>query len=300
MKFGIDLGHNVAYDGGAVGIRGEDELIREVGFKVINMLRELKHTVVYCTPSKAISLIDSLSARVKTANENRVDYFVCLHFNAGGGRGTEVYAHSEGGRRLAQRVLDEIVKLGFVNRGVKDGAWLYVIKHTDAPAILIECCFVDSKGDLLLYNSEEMARAIVRGLVENAIEAQGEKIIELQRALNRIKIKDAKGEALIEDGIKGPKTRGAIREFQALMGLYVDGIAGEKTWQAINSVLSRPQLSLNCTAYFAVRYVQWRLSVIIDGIFGNKTLNAVYNWQRKQGLIVDGIVGPITWKSFLK
>ncbi|NLJ78763.1 MAG: hypothetical protein GX329_05315 [Tissierellia bacterium] len=32
----------------------------------------------------------------------------------------------------------------------------------------------------------------------------------------------------------------------------------------------------------------------VDGIFGNRTLNAVRNFQRKNGLAVDGIVGPAT------
>lgn len=34
-----------------------------------------------------------------------------------------------------------------------------------------------------------------------------------------------------------------------------------------------------------------------DGIFGNKTLNAVKAWQKNHGLVADGIIGPKTWAT---
>ena len=36
-----------------------------------------------------------------------------------------------------------------------------------------------------------------------------------------------------------------------------------------------------------------------DGDFGYNTRNAVYNFQRKSGLTVDGVIGPETWKALL-
>lgn len=36
---------------------------------------------------------------------------------------------------------------------------------------------------------------------------------------------------------------------------------------------------------------------IVDGDFGNKTKNAVINYQKAKGLAVDGIVGKNTWNS---
>lgn len=46
-----------------------------------------------------------------------------------------------------------------------------------------------------------------------------------------------------------------------------------------------------------VKLVQKRLGVPNDGIYGPVTKNAVVNYQRKNKLLVDGIVGPITWKK---
>jgi murein L,D-transpeptidase YcbB/YkuD len=35
--------------------------------------------------------------------------------------------------------------------------------------------------------------------------------------------------------------------------------------------------------------------IVIDGIFGTNTQNAVYAFQKSRGLTVDGVVGPLTW-----
>ncbi|WP_321161004.1 peptidoglycan-binding domain-containing protein [Spirulina subsalsa] len=44
----------------------------------------------------------------------------------------------------------------------------------------------------------------------------------------------------------------------------------------------------------AVRQVQTRLAVTIDGVYGSNTAAAVRRFQSQQGLLVDGIVGPQT------
>jgi len=40
-------------------------------------------------------------------------------------------------------------------------------------------------------------------------------------------------------------------------------------------------------------------NLVVDGIFGQKTLDAVVHWQRAYGLTVDGIAGPATWHSLM-
>lgn len=167
MKFGIDIGHNCSPDTGARGIKHECALNMEVGKLVIAKLEALGHEVVNCTPTKAASVTDSLRQRVRRANTEKVGLYVSIHFNAFNKKafGTEVFAISAIGRAYAACVLEEICKLGFTNRGVKDGSHLLVVRSTAAPAILIECCFCDSKRDMDIYDAEKMAEAIVRGLV---------------------------------------------------------------------------------------------------------------------------------------
>ena len=48
-----------------------------------------------------------------------------------------------------------------------------------------------------------------------------------------------------------------------------------------------------------VKTLQILLNVTPDGIFGNKTLSAVKDFQEKNGLGVDGIVGVKTWSKLL-
>jgi N-acetylmuramoyl-L-alanine amidase len=133
--FGIDKGHQLpGVDTGAVGIKKEDDLNKLVGDKVIEYLKTMGKTVTDCTPLAAPSLGESLYLRVTTANRDNVGLFVSIHFNIGGGYGSEVYAMSEPGVTVARRVLDKLLSLGFKNRGINDGSWLYVVRNTDSPA----------------------------------------------------------------------------------------------------------------------------------------------------------------------
>ena len=84
--------------------------------------------------------------------------------------GTEVlvYSASSAAAPYAANICAAIAALGFRNRGVKERPGLYVLKHTRAPALLVECCFVDDADDAALYNAEAMAAAIVQGITGQA------------------------------------------------------------------------------------------------------------------------------------
>ncbi|NCQ96762.1 MAG: N-acetylmuramoyl-L-alanine amidase [Microcystis wesenbergii Mw_QC_S_20081001_S30D] len=170
MKFGIDMGHNCPpHDIGASGVRQEDVVIKEVGTRLIAKLAAAGHSVINCTPTSAVSLNDSLRKRANKANSNNVDIFVSIHFNAFNTKamGAEVYGISQTSQAIAGSVLTEIVKLGFKNRGVKNTRFS-VLVNTSMPAILIECCFVDSQADMALFDAEKMAEAIKVGLIGDA------------------------------------------------------------------------------------------------------------------------------------
>lgn len=305
MKYGIDIGHNCPPDIGAKGIRQEDDLTMEVGNKVVLKLKSLGHQVIGCRPSSASSVGNSLQQRCSIANANNVDIFVSLHFNSFNkqANGTEVFATSDTGRSIAKRILDNIVKLGFFNRGVKDGSHLYVVKNTNAPAILVESCFCDAKVDMDRYNAENIANAIVKGLTgQSPLPPDTDdrtSTLELQQALNRLKIRDDNGKPLVEDGIIGNQTKAATINFQQIVDITETGIAGATTWLAINQILAKPVLRANHAAGTVVKYVQYRVGAQTDGIYGSGTAAAVEKYQKQQGISVDGNVGPQTWGKLI-
>ena len=47
---------------------------------------------------------------------------------------------------------------------------LSVLRNTKAPALLVECCFVDDKDDVQLYDCLRMADAIVYGITGQRVE----------------------------------------------------------------------------------------------------------------------------------
>lgn len=183
MRESIDLGHGVNYDGGAIGRIEEETIINEVGTLVISKLKALGDEVLSVRPSSATSLGNSLSQRCTASNNFNPDIFVSLHANAGGGRGVEIYTYGGKNLEAAQRILDNIVALGFRNRGIKDGSKLYVIRNTVTPAMLIEICFVDT-DDVDIYNrvgANAIADAIVKGLKGTTINTNPVETVETSK-----------------------------------------------------------------------------------------------------------------------
>lgn len=169
MLLALDRGHNAPFDGGAVGIRPEEEMIIEVADVIEDVLgKEDWLKVIRCDPPNPRSLREGLMSRCVIANTAIADYFVSIHFNAsnGEGHGTECYALSTKGYKLARSIVEEIAYMGFANRGAKNGGHLYVIRNTRMPAVLVEGCFCDNKKDMSRYNAKAMGSAIAKGILK--------------------------------------------------------------------------------------------------------------------------------------
>lgn len=190
MVINVHAGHNP--DGkaacGAIGYIKESTEARRVKDEVIRMLREMGHTVYDCTCDNGTGTSDVLKKIVDKCNAHDVDVDISIHFNSaanlpedGKTTGTEILLYSGYSRagEMAVAVSEAIEALGFKNRGIKFRPDLYFLKKTKAPAMLIECCFVNDKDDTKLYDHYKMAKAIVKGITGTEyVEEEDEEVIE--------------------------------------------------------------------------------------------------------------------------
>ncbi|MGI0485239.1 peptidoglycan-binding domain-containing protein [Pantanalinema rosaneae CENA516] len=134
-------------------------------------------------------------------------------------------------------------------------------------------------------------------------------IRELQRLLNR------KGAypALPEDGLFDDQTEAAVRHFQWTHDLLPDGQVGNHTWATLRSAPDSPPHppsthpilgygSTHAAVYelqVRLNIASVRLSLVVDGVFGGKTLKAVQQFQWRTNLPIHGTVDHTTWATLL-
>lgn len=112
----------------------------------------------------------NLASIVAKCNAHAVDLDVSIHLNAGGGKGVEVWCYGEKTEDIAAAICANIsATLGIPNRGVKYTHNLYVLRKTHSPAILIECCFVDSQNDASHWNADKCGDAIASAIAGKTV-----------------------------------------------------------------------------------------------------------------------------------
>jgi peptidoglycan hydrolase-like protein with peptidoglycan-binding domain len=131
--------------------------------------------------------------------------------------------------------------------------------------------------------------------------SQGHPIRTLQLLLR------AHGHNLSVDGMFGPATEAAVKAFQTSKGMTADGIMSAQTWSTLIIQVKKG------SSGDAVRGVQEEFQfragepgkgLKVDGIFGPQTDSTVRGFQHALSLdvpsvVVDGIVGPITWQALV-
>ena len=155
----------------------------------------------------------------------------------------------------------------------------------------------------------------------------GPSVVTLQVMLNRISQSyPAIPKIPTVDGLFGARTEAAVRKFQEVFNLDVDGIVGRATWNSLVriyiAVTRLAELRSQGQRFYAnswahqpieqgdrgvrVEHLQYMLSVLsayipeippvtVDGIFGTATRAAVIAAQRRFGLPQTGAVDFETW-----
>lgn len=265
-KVYIGIGHGGS-DPGAVG-NGlkEKDLTLSIG-KYCN--ERLKQYGIETKISRTSDVDSSINSKVAASNTFKADVCMDIHINAGGGDGSEVYySHtSSNGKRLAQAIVDATVRVGQNTRGIKTRLnssgddYFGMIRLTDAPAVLIECAFIDTK-DIEILNSD-----IKRKVFGYAIADGVAKYLEVTLPKNPSSQKQ---------GIGGNEmTRGYFKEGDQNEGVYA--------YKQLLIVLKKAGIITQ--------------GVDDNNIFGSGTTSATKQLQHVAKLEVDGLAGARTIRA---
>lgn len=159
---------------------------------------------------------DDLNEEIRECNAFAPDLALDIHNNAGGGDGAEAYYHHGGGtgKILAENILAEIVKIGQNSRGAKirknanGDDWYGWIRLTNAPAVIVECAFVDNAKDIQSIDTAAEQKAMGIALAKGILKTLGiaykeqEAAVKPSAKLYRVQVGAFKNKAYAEDMVK--------------------------------------------------------------------------------------------------
>ncbi len=147
---------------------------RLIGAHVVESLALLNIPFVIVSDQQRDNSLDNRCIRANHFHDtvNSDCFFVSLHSNAGGGKGSEFYHHrsSEKGRELAMvfsHAYSAQYNESFVNRGIKE-ANFKVLRDTKMPAVLLEYFFMDNEYECKNILMTDSGR---RGIAQNIVKA---------------------------------------------------------------------------------------------------------------------------------
>jgi N-acetylmuramoyl-L-alanine amidase len=237
-----------------------------------------------------------LAARCSKANEFQADFCLSIHHNAGANLtkagGIVAFSHpqSKNGAAYRNAIYDHCIAAGGLrgNRAVpKTTAGFYVLRYTEAPCVLMEYGFMDSRLDAPVILQEAYSRKMAYATMAAIAEVAG------------LRKKNGAEEA----SKQAYSLEAFVREVQTALGASVDGVAGPETLSKTVTL----SIEKNDT-HPAVKPVQKRLYALgysqvgeADGVAGPKFREAVIAFQQDNDCWRDGIItaGNKTWRKLL-
>lgn len=171
-KVCIDPGHGGSDPGAVSGKFYEKDVNLEVGLAMRDFLQPYVDVVMTRDTDKTLSLEE----RAEIANKADVDFFFSIHCNSAANtaaKGWECFIVSKGGNaeklaiRVQARVFEEPT-LTLKNRGIKTANY-YVLRYTDAPAVLVENAFISNSDDRVNILKSKAALNYLAVCYSNAI-----------------------------------------------------------------------------------------------------------------------------------
>jgi len=168
----LDPGHGGSQPGAVYGDLLEKDVVLAVSQYVIEGLQAVDPEIMIISTRTTDQTV-SLESRCEISNNSMPDCFVSIHCNADPdpdspgmpeAKGEEIwiYKGSRRGLKLAQCLADEVDRIfpDEAFRGIKETESLYVLKHTTAPACLLEIGFIDKSSSSETFSDELTLRKI--------------------------------------------------------------------------------------------------------------------------------------------
>jgi N-acetylmuramoyl-L-alanine amidase len=181
----IDAGHG-GYDPGAITKQGVyekeinlemakkvQELLKPCGIEVILTRDEDEDYVPEGTRGKQTKKQADLNYRISMATQAKAEALISLHLNAtatGLNSGAETFYHfkSEEGKRLAETIQQELIKVPGMNRRIAKPGDFYIINNTPMPTVIVELGYISNvKEQKKLQQSwyqDQLAHAVAKGI----------------------------------------------------------------------------------------------------------------------------------------
>lgn len=270
----VGIGHGGS-DSGAVG-NGfkEKDLTLSIG-KYCN--ERLKQYGVETKISRTTDCDSSINSKVAASNAFKANVCMDIHINAGGGDGSEVYySHvSPNGKKLAQSIVDATLAIRQNTRGIKtrvddDGTdYFGMIRMTDAPAVLVECAFIDNATDIQIINTEAKRKAFGYAIADGVAKYLGVKMPSTSKPTTPSKPTTAAVK------IEAPNLSEYLKEGDKSLAVY--------SYKQLLALLKKKGIIAQ--------------GVDNNEIFGAGTRTATMQVQRAAGITVDGLAGPQTIRA---
>ncbi len=270
----VGIGHG-GYDSGAVG-NGfkEKDLTLSIG-KYCN--ERLKQYGIETKISRTTDCDSSIKSKVAASNAFKANVCMDIHINAGGGDGSEVYySHvSPNGKKLAQSIVDATLAIRQNTRGIKvrldkDGTDYYgMIRETDAPAVLVECAFIDNATDIQIINTEAKRKVFGYAIADGVAKYLGVKMPSTSKPTTPSKPTTATVK------IEAPNLKDYLKEGDRNLAVY--------SYKQLLALLEKKGIIAQ--------------GVDNNEIFGAGTRTATKQVQKAAGITVDGLAGPQTIRA---
>ena len=279
-KVYVGIGHGGSDSGAVANGMREKDLTLSIG-KYCN--ERLKQYGIETKISRTTDCDSSINSKVAASNAFKADVCMDIHINAGGGDGSEVYySHvSPNGKKLAQSIVDATLAIRQNTRGIKtrvddDGTdYFGMIRMTDAPAVLVECAFIDNATDIQIINTEAKRKVFGYAIADGVAKYLGVKmptakpttpskpttatvkieapnlkdylkegdrnlaVYSYKQQLALLKKKGIIAQGVDNNNIFGAGTKTATKQVQLAAGITVDGLAGPQTIRACYVLAAR-------------------------------------------------------------